>query len=310
MLSGMLRKPRLKVAFTDEVYGLVGDGLILRALRHAFDLEESDQPEVVFYGEHKDAAYRRFKQAKRVYVAVENRYPDFSQCDFAMTFLHLEDERHLRMPLYVFNSDPALMLRDKNYAERVMAEKRGFCSFLVSNGSKRRTKHRIQFFQALNSRLQVASGGAVLNNLGHKVEDKLAFLPQYRFHIAFENESFPGYTTEKIAHPMMCGSIPIYWGNPDIEEEFNPRSFINAGQFSTMEDTVNHVLKVQQDEALQYQYLSEPCFHDNQPNCYYNIERLAAFLVRIADAPMPKRPRIHLASRWFDLKRKAAVYFK
>ena len=37
--------------------------------------------------------------------------------------------------------------------------------------------------------------------------------------IAFENSSFPGYTTEKIFEPMLEGSIPIYWGNPRVDED-------------------------------------------------------------------------------------------
>lgn len=300
-------RPKLKVAFTDDVYGVGPDGLLRRALNVAFEIEESDRPEVVFYGEGKSKKYRTYN-AKRVYVAVENRYPDFSECDFAMTFLHLQDPRHLRMPLYVFNSDPQRMLRDKDHADRILKEDRGFCSFVVSNGS-RRTRRRIGFFKALNSRKQVASGGRVLNNLGYLVQDKLDFLTHYRFHLAFENERFPGYTTEKIAHPMMCGAIPVYWGNPRIDEEFNPKSFINVSSFPSDEEAIDHILKVADDPSLQWEYLSQPCFHNNQPNEYYSEERLAAFLVRIADAPKPRRPRIFLPPLAFTLKRKFLMYF-
>ena len=35
---------------------------------------------------------------------------------------------------------------------------------------------------------------------------------QYKFTIAFENESADGYLTEKIRMALMAGSIPIYWG--------------------------------------------------------------------------------------------------
>ncbi len=303
-----MARPKLKVAFTDHVYGVKAAGLLLRALQMAFEIEESDQPEVVFFGEGREKRFLSY-DAKRVYVAVENRYPDFSEYDFAMTFLHLKDARHLRMPLYVFNSDPNQMLRDECYPDRVLNESRGFCSFLVSNGSPRRTRRRIAFFKALSKHRPVDSGGRVLNNIGHLIEDKLDFLSHYRFHLAFENERFPGYTTEKIVHPMMRGAIPIYWGNPRIDEEFNPKSFINVSKFQSDEAAIDHILKVASDQSLQREYLSQPCFHHNQPNKYYSEERLAAFLTRIADAPKPKRPRFFLPAKSFTLKRGFLSYF-
>ena len=41
----------------------------------------------------------------------------------------------------------------------------------------------------------------------------------YKFSIAFENAWYPGYTSEKIVTSMLAGTIPIYWGNPDISRE-------------------------------------------------------------------------------------------
>lgn len=35
---------------------------------------------------------------------------------------------------------------------------------------------------------------------------------RYKFTIAFENQSYPGYVTEKIADALMAGTVPIYWG--------------------------------------------------------------------------------------------------
>ena len=60
---------------------------------------------------------------------------------------------------------------------------------------------------------------------------KIDFLKPYKFNIAFENRSLPGYTTEKIFEPMLARCLPIYWGNPLINEEFNPRSLLNAADY-------------------------------------------------------------------------------
>src|SRR5207249_8371440 len=54
---------------------------------------------------------------------------------------------------------------------------------------------------------------------GDMWQRKRAFISQYKFTIAFENSSYPGYHTEKILDPMMVDSLPIYWGNPCIRSE-------------------------------------------------------------------------------------------
>ena len=54
---------------------------------------------------------------------------------------------------------------------------------------------------------------------------------QYKFTVAFENNSALGYNTEKLTDPMLAGSIPIYFGNPQIGRHFNTRSFINAHEY-------------------------------------------------------------------------------
>lgn len=64
----------------------------------------------------------------------------------------------------------------------------------------------------------------------HKWSGKRAFLSRYKFTVAFENSSAPGYHTEKILDPMLVGSIPIYWGDREIESVFNPASFIHVAE--------------------------------------------------------------------------------
>jgi hypothetical protein len=63
---------------------------------------------------------------------------------------------------------------------------------------------------------------------GDKWEIKKQFLSPYKFTIAFENDIFPGYQTEKLYDAMMMNSIPVYCGDPFIAEIFNTKSFINA----------------------------------------------------------------------------------
>ena len=51
--------------------------------------------------------------------------------------------------------------------------------------------------------------------------DKSKGLIDYMFSFVVENDSYPTYYTEKLTDCFMTGTIPIYWGAPDIEQYFN-----------------------------------------------------------------------------------------
>lgn len=53
------------------------------------------------------------------------------------------------------------------------------------------------------------------------VDDKKDAILPYMFHICIENDSVEDYWTEKIADPIVCKTIPIYYGCPNIEKYFN-----------------------------------------------------------------------------------------
>lgn len=63
-------------------------------------------------------------------------------------------------------------------------------------------------------------------------EDKPATMGSYTFAICFENAIWPGYVTEKIFDCMVVGTIPIYWGAPDIEGDVPAECFIDMRKFS------------------------------------------------------------------------------
>lgn len=58
---------------------------------------------------------------------------------------------------------------------------------------------------------------------GYKAfENKADGLAPYRFSIVIENSSEDAYFTEKLIDALICETIPIYWGAPDIAEFFDP----------------------------------------------------------------------------------------
>ena len=116
------------------------------------------------------------------------------------------------------------------------------------------------FFNELSEKYKkVDSGGRYLNNIGKPegVEDKLEFLRNYKFSFAFENVSYPGYCTEKIVESFATGTIPIYWGDPNIENYFNFRAFVNCHRYKTVDEIIQKIKEIDNNDYLYREMLNE-----------------------------------------------------
>ena len=122
------------------------------------------------------------------------------------------------------------------------------------------------------------------NNVGGPVADKLQFVSQYKFNIAFENSCVRGYTTEKIMEPMTVNTLPIYWGNPLVCRDFNAASFVNVSDFASMEDAVQHIVDLDNDDTKYLQMLRVPKIIE--PKIKEWQENLLAFLSNIMEKPL------------------------
>lgn len=58
------------------------------------------------------------------------------------------------------------------------------------------------------------------NYTNNRIEEKIDGLREYGFSIVIESCCEPGYFTEKIIDCFLTGTIPIYWGDPNIDEYF------------------------------------------------------------------------------------------
>jgi hypothetical protein len=254
-------------------------------LERRFRVELHAKPDFVIYADFGHA--HRLHTGTRIYFSGEANRPDFRCCDYALTCHYLDDPRHFRLPLYAVYGGGEQLLKLPDEPVRVLAERRGFCSFVVSNPQAR---ERIAFFERLSRYKRVDSGGRYLNNIGRSIgeswEGKQAFLRQYKFNIAFENQALPGYTTEKLADAMQARCIPIYWGSSRVHEEFNPRSFLNYADFSSEEALIERIIQLDQDDALCLEMLRQPYFHDNRMTEAYRGEQLLDFFSRIFHTPI------------------------
>jgi hypothetical protein len=130
-----------------------------------------------------------------------------------------------------------------------------------------------------------------MNNIGRTIpysrEAKLSFMREYKFYMAFENDLVPWYTTEKIAEGMATRCIPIYWGNPHVAQDFNPKSFLNYSDFPNEQALIERIIEIDKNDELYREYLRQPFFYGNKPNKYFDEMRTLDFLTRCIEDPTP-----------------------
>ena len=254
--------------------------LITSILGKKYTIEFSSNPDFVFAGPF---GYDFLKyDCIRIFVTGENVFPDFNLFDYAIGFHKVKNaDRYLRIPLYVCYST-SYELSKKERKNIAIPPK--FCNFIYSNFA---AKERIHFFEELNKYQKVDSGGSVKNNIGFKVKDKISFLKDYRFTIAFENEKYPGYVTEKLVEAFAANSIPIYYGaDKESLKEFNDKSYIYIENEKDIPNAIDKIKEINENPALLKKYLNEPVY---SKNINYE-EQLEKFLDDIITRQVKKRP--------------------
>ncbi len=273
-------------------------------LRRRFEVEIVDRPDLLIYS-HQGHVHR-LHSCLRLFYTDETIRPDFNTCDYALTSFAEQPERGRRLPCYALSCDPAPLIRQDSERdiEDLVASKKKFCSFVVSNPGKSKTSARELFFRKLHDKKPVDSGGRYLNNIGGPLPNyfpgKIDFLKNYKFNIAYENASVPGYVTEKLVHAFHARCVPVYWGDPLVARDFNPEAFLNRADFDSDEALIARMLEIDRDDALLAHYLRQPCFHHNVPNAACDREALLDFFERALDDPrVPRGSR----RRWFSFRR-------
>jgi len=279
----------LKVNFCDFWGGFdkYKNNFFAEILSRQYDVVITEEnPDLLIYSNYGNE-YLKYDCVK-IFFSAENQRPDFTGCDYAITFDYINNARHLRLPLctlyyigYIqlkkFEELTAISSREE--ALRIWKDKKKFCCIVVSNPH---AKRRIRFFKKLSEWKMVDSGGRALNNIGGPIggalEDKIAFIKQYKFVIAFENSSYPGYTTEKILEPFFAHCIPVYWGNPLIGKDFNTERFINYSASSREEEIISRIMEIDGNDEMAIDMLTKPVFPLNKLSPAAEMDNLVVFL--------------------------------
>jgi hypothetical protein len=300
-------KKTLRIQFVDFWPGFdAEESLFAQVLRRHFDLDLCEDPDFVIYSNFGS----RFLDydVPRLFYGSENLRPDFNLCDYALAYDRMTfGDRYYRFPVY-------LLQRQKELRQvgprRWMPGQKKFCNFVYSNDSGHPA--RDEFFHLLSEYKKVDSGGRYLNNIGYSVSDKRFFQRDYRFSIAFENSSTPGYSTEKIVDAYVAGTVPVYWGDPDIGQDFNASSFINANDYSSLAEVVQAVIELDSSEAA-FRKMYETPFLVRPMKDFTFTGGFEKFLVDIFEQDRDaafRRNRHFWGKTYENQKRKASFYLQ
>jgi alpha(1,3/1,4) fucosyltransferase len=253
----------LKLSFSDFWSGFdPRSSFLWPTLSDRWSVELAETAPLLVYGPY--SRYNHRSRATKLFCTGEpDALPSRFGYDYALSW-HLDGEthRHARVPSGVWNllKHPAEAgaFASRDFDE--WAQRPHFCNFIYSNAGP---VERRLFFAALSKRRFTHSPGVVDTNTeavpgGRFAVDwwqqKIAYQRQFRFTIAFENKACPGYTSEKLIDALLAGTIPIYWGNPDVSLDVDPRSFVNASSFRSWEKLADYLIEMDdnRDDARSY----------------------------------------------------------
>ncbi|WP_154855402.1 glycosyltransferase family 10 domain-containing protein [Cyclobacterium xiamenense] len=264
------------------------DNYFIHFFRKHFDVKLSDDPDLVIFSVY-GYAHLNYQDRITLCFTGENVLPDFNRADYALGFHHLEfPNRYLRFPLYVIYPGFERLPFTSPELDSGKLSDRKFCNFVYSNASNA-DPTRTDFFKRLARYKKVDAGGMHLNNLGYRVKDKQAFIKNYKFTIAFENSSSPGYTTEKLMEPMVANSLPIYYGNPLVNHDFNAESFIWMKDHREVDRVIEEIISLDQSEDLYLEKLRQPWLTPDQAAVNWEA-RLVDFVRPIVTNPVKQNP--------------------
>ena len=234
---------------------------------------------IVIFGPFGDAWKKLPAEQPKIHFTGENTAP-VAGAKLNLGFQHFDmvTEEYLRFPLWlleidwfgadmerIVNPKPIPLERCTRVMSSEIARKKKFCAFVVSNPAN---PVRNTAFQWLSEYKHVDSAGRVFNNTGSEIFagggggggelKKLEFLKDYKFCLTYENNSARGYTTEKYLHAKAAGCIPIYWGDPAFERDFSVAGCIDARNFTSQEELVEAVRKVDENDSEWLKRFSVP----------------------------------------------------
>lgn len=273
----------LKLGFTDTIEPIAN--FFIKTLEKEYQvIRDDNNPDYLIFGDRNFGGNNENydnKNCIKIFFTGENERPWNYKCHKAISFEHIDDETFYRMPIYViydYDNQHRKLPNSTNKVRKIKDRKtqNSFCSALVSNP---RCEFRNNFFHKLSEYKRIDSAGAWNNNIGHQLPRgsdgvivKFDFLNNYKFNLCFENSSYPGYATEKLYEGLCCNTIPIYWGSPTAEIDFNPKAFLNWHDYKDDDAFIKAIIDLDQNEDKYNEMFLQPMFVDKKPTKFFDTD--------------------------------------
>lgn len=296
----------VKIKYLDWWSGFdIESYLINRILEKHYEVVLSDEPDYVIGSMYTKEALNY--NCIRIFYSGENFSPDFNLYDYALGFDQINyGDRYVYAPNYIMNpkyaDDVEKMFVKHTQKEIEKKRKTEFCSFVVSNGVG--NSIRFDFFNELSKYKRVNSGGRFQNNIGlpSGVPDKYDFQQKHKFSICFENSSHPGYITEKLVQGFAAGTVPIYWGAPDVSGIFNEKAMVVVKGMYDIPRAIDQIKIIDNDDDLYRSMLEQPALVD-QNFINGSLQKIEDFLINIFNQSINdavRRPDIPMVESYYN----------
>ena len=224
-----------------------------------------DNPDYLIYNvfgyKHLNSKYDK---SIKIAIFTENKIPDLLEVDYDMGFSHINYlDRYFKYNIFEYNDNLIKDIKKKVIDSPI---KKKFCAAVISNGNP--NSFRIKFINELNKYKIIDMGGKYKNNVGGPVKNKIEFLSNYKFSIAMENSEGEGYTSEKIYQSYISGTIPIYYGNYNLDEFYNHKTYILIKDINDMKKKIEYIKKIDNDDRLYKSIFKENILNN------YNINKI------------------------------------
>jgi len=103
-------------------------------------------------------------------------------------------------------------------------------------------------------------------------------LCHYKMCFAPENSRFNGYVCEKAFQAMCCGTIPIYYGAPDVEEYYPEGTYIDCRKYKNYKELCDYLKSLEEDDYKEYQKKMKKFVTTKQAQCFSSVTFAKTFL--------------------------------
>ena len=185
------------------------------------------------------------------YMESEKKYPGFRSPEIGAIFdLRISYRQNADVVFPFYRYEYADLFLQKDAAQHKQSNN---CVF-VSGGIH--SEGRRQYLKELMRHTKIDFYGMLYNNkqtpTDHQIETERKIFRKYKFVLAFEDVIDRDYVTGKFFDPLLAGSVPIYFGAPNISD-FAPgdNCFVDVRQFENPR-SLAHFINTSYDDAQLY----------------------------------------------------------